>query len=207
MITPSIAVSLPDWAGTPFFEETKGGPVITHFDPPDLDVKTGLTDLSTRPKAVVNGPAAVKEINLEIGEAQWNGEAFSGMATPDEGWIFDLCGPHSTSWKNPAYTDLTHALALFALWGETALEVLRRFVAVDVERPSVKKPFFISTRCHAFLLNIINCKTPTPVFLLSCTRSHGQNLFDLILSGGRHLGLRLAGIRKLSQIWEIRIGI
>ncbi|MEW5909516.1 MAG: hypothetical protein AB1659_06940, partial [Thermodesulfobacteriota bacterium] len=128
MTAPASPVTFPEWAGRPIVEEIDGRPVITGFDPPDFDVETGVTDLSHRPKAVVNGHVAVTEMNLKIGEAKWNTDAYFAVQAPDEGWIFDLSGPGIPSWKKPAFTDMTHAMVLFAVWGIGAKDLLQRLV-------------------------------------------------------------------------------
>jgi glycine cleavage system aminomethyltransferase T len=178
-----------------------------NFEPSDLDAETGLTDISHRPKAMVHGPAEDPNMDPKPGEAIWNGQAYIAANKPGERLIFDIAGPLAPQWKSPHYTDLTHALLLLALWGKGAVEVMQRIVAVDFEQPEKSGAFFLTTRCHSIVLHVLNCKTQIPIFLLSCARSHGQNIYDTILECGRHLGLRPTGLRTFSQKPGRMIGI
>jgi aminomethyltransferase folate-binding domain-containing protein len=183
MILRTRAIKIPDQTGKP----VEAAPAI------------GLTDLSHRPKAVVQG-AAVKELDPpKPGLAKWTGKGYIGSLTQDEAVIFDLTGSMAVDWQNPAYTDMTEAWVLLAVWGPKALPVMQRLVEIDIERPDLDHPFYLITQNHAINVQIINLKRTEPGFLIACNRSHGQNLFDTLLHAGEHLGLKPAGIEAFEK--------
>ena len=199
MIKKASALTFPDWAGRPIYQDSEGWPVIRQFSPSDLDATTGLTDISHRPKAMMNGIGDAGVPHVKPGQAIWNGQAYIAGIKPGEALVFDLTGPLKPQWPSSDYTDLTDALVLLALWGDSAKDVMQRMAAVDIEQPGRPGPFFLTTRCHSIILHVLNCNTRIPVFLLSCVRSHGQNLLDTALESGRHLGLRPAGLTVFLQ--------
>lgn len=199
MIKKTSALTYPEWAGKPIYQESEGWPVILEFSPSEFDTKTGLTDMSHRPKAMMHGIGDAGVPHVKPGQAIWNGQAYIAGIKTGEALIFDLTGPSKPQWPSADHTDLTDALVLLALWGDTAKDVMHRMVAVDIEQPGRPEPFFLTTRCHSIILHVLNCKTRIPVFLLSCIRSHGQNLLNTALESGRHLGLRPAGLTIFSQ--------
>jgi len=193
VITHSRAIVLPEWAGKPIEEDQAGRPVITRFEPSEEGFQAGLTDLSHRPKAIVQGPGAKRLGELNPGEVLWTGRAFECCLKPNEAVVYDMNGPLDFGWPDEYYTDLTEGWVLLGLWSHHALAVIQRLVAVDVERPQTRDPFFLVTRCHGLALQIVNLKGTQPGFLLACDRSHGQNLFDACLHVGEPLGLKPVG--------------
>ena len=204
MMTRSRFIVQPDWAGKPREAEIDGWPVIDGFEPPEKDYTAGLSDLSHRPKATVYGPALKKQGELEPGKAIWTGQGFLSLLRPGEAVVFDLLGPMNPSWPEDA-TDMTDAWVLLGLWGRQAVAVMERLFAVDVDRPGEAHPFHLVTRWHALVVQILNLKGLQPGFLLATDRSHGQNLFDGLIHGGRHLGLRPVGVRSW-QDWFGTLG-
>jgi glycine cleavage system aminomethyltransferase T len=202
MITRSRFILQPDWAGKPVEVETSGWPVIERFEPAEKSWEAGLTDLTHRPKAALYGPALKEYGNLKPGQAIWMGQELLGVVKPGEGVLFNLLGPGDLSLPFEA-TDMTEAWVLFGLWGPKAVEVLQRLFPVDVVRPGVKEPFYLVTRWHALTVQLINFKRSEAGFLLATDRSHGQNLYDGLIHGGRHLGLRPVGL----ELWEDWINI
>lgn len=202
MIHRTRAIKIPDQTGNPVEENVDGWPVILRFEPAEADPVVGLTDLSHRPKAVVQGET-VKELDPpKPGLAKWTGQRYIGSLTQDEAVIFDLTGPMKVDWRNPAYTDMTEAWVLLAMWGPQALPVMQRLVEIDIERPELDKPFYLITKNHAINVQIVNLKRTEPGFLIACNRSHGQNLFDTLLHAGAHLGLKLVGMEGFEK-WLI----
>jgi hypothetical protein len=193
VITHTRAIAMPEWAGKPVEEDQAGRPVITRFQPAEEGFQAGVADLSHRPKAIVQGPGVKRLGDLNPGKVLWTGQAFVGCLKPDEAVVYDINGPLDTIWPDEYYTDLTEGWVLLALWGPHSLAVMQRVVAVDVECPQTRDPFFLVTRRHGLALQILNLKGTLPGFLLACDRSHGQNLFDACLHNGEHLGLKPAG--------------
>ena len=202
MTTRSRVIVLPAGAGKPVEEDLSGWPVIQHFEPPEDDFEVGLTDLTHRPKAFIQGLALDKLANLIPGQALWTGQAFVGCIKPGEAVLFDLTGPIEQAWPDSYYTDMTDAWVFLGLWGSRAVDVMQRLVAVDVERPDLKEPFYLITRSHALALQILNPKGKEPGFFLACDRSHGQNLFDSLFHAGQHLGLTVVGLKGFQKWFE-----
>jgi len=193
MITRTRTIILPDWAGKPVEEEQSGWPVIAKFEPSGGECEVGLTDLSHRPKAIVQGAAVKKLGALKPGQAKWNGQAFAGCLKPQEAIIFDLTGPVEPEWNDTDYTDMTEGWILLGVWGPKSLEVIQRLLTVDVERPEITGPLYLATSCHGIPVQLINMKGASPGFCLACPRSHGQNLFDACIRAGRHFDLKIKG--------------
>jgi hypothetical protein len=172
MIKKASALTYPDWAGRPIYQESEGWPVIRQFTPSELDAKTGLTDISHRPKAMMHGIRDAGVLHFKPGQAIWNGQAYITGIKPGEALVFDLTGPLKPQWPSADYTDLTDALVLLALWGDNAKDVMQRMVAVDIEQPGRPEPFFLTTRCHSIVLHVLNCKIKRPLGNPDCLSSH-----------------------------------
>ena len=192
MITRTRAIMLPGWAGTPVEEEQSGWPVITRFEPSEGECEVALTDLSHRPKAIVQG-AAVEKLALKPGQARWDGQAFVGCLKPKEAILFDLTGPVEPEWSDVNYTDMTEGWVLLGIWGPKSLEVIQRLVKIDIERPEITDPLYFATSSHGIPVQLINMKGSNPGFCLACNRFHGQNLFDSCIRAGSHFDLKIKG--------------
>jgi len=206
MIRRSLAIVPPAWAGRPVEEEQSGWPVIQSFEGAGIEFQVGLADLSHRPKAVVQGPALAGLGELKPGQARWTGQAFVGCLKPDEVVLFDLSGPLEPAWPDSGYTDVTEAWVLLGLWGPRALEVMQRLMAVDVERPEAKGPFYLAASSHGVRVQILNPRGARPGFLLAAERSHGQNLYDSLVHAGVRLGLKPQG-EKAFRDWLAGLGL
>jgi hypothetical protein len=204
MITRSRFVVVPDWAGKPVELLNEGWPVIERFEAAERDYEAGLTDLTHRPKAIVHDSELEKFERLEPGQTVWTGQGFLSLVKPGEAVLFDLAGPMELSLPKRC-TDMTEAWVLFCLWGPKAIPVLQRLFSVDMDRPKVVEPFYLVTRWHALVVQVLNLKGKEPGFLLATDRSHGQNLFDGLIHAGRHLGLRPVGLGSW-QHWFGRLG-
>jgi sarcosine oxidase gamma subunit len=193
VITRTRAIVLPDWAGKPVEEELAGWPVVARFEPPEGACGVGLTDLSHRPKAVLQGPSAEKLGALRPGQAMWTGHAYVGCLKPGEAIVFDLTGPVEPQWPDAAYTDVTDGWVLLGLWGPKSLDVVQRLVAADVERPDIAGPVYLAASSHGIRVQLINLRGRSPGFIVACDRSHAQNLFQACLRAGRQFDLKITG--------------
>jgi hypothetical protein len=200
VITRTRAIVLPDWAGKPVERDLAGWPVVESFEPPAGASEVMLADLSHRPKAVVQGPAAEKLGTLKPGRAMWTRQALVGCLKPGELIVFDLAGPMEPQWPDVDYTDVTDGLVLLGLWGRMSLEVVQRLVAVDVERPELAAPVYVATGSHGIRVQLINLKGRAPGFVLACDRSQGQNLFEACLRAGSQFGMKITGTRAF-EAW------
>ena len=205
MMTRSRFIVQPDWAGKPIESDIDGWPVIDRFETAEEKYEAGITDLTHRPKAILNGPALENFKNLIPGQVVWTGQGFLSLVKPGEAVLFDLSGPIMELSLPKEATDITDAWALLSIWGPKAVGILQRLFSVDLDRPTVKEPFYLVTRWHALVVQILNLKAYEPGFLLATDRSHGQNLFDGLIYAGRHLGLKPVGLRSWQQ-WFEKIG-
>jgi len=200
VITRTRAIVLPEWAGVPVEVESGGWPLVERFEPPEGDCEVGLTDLSHRPKAILQGPATQQALGeLRPGQAGWSGPALIGCLKPEHAIIFDLKGDITPDWQDAAYTDMTDGWVLLGLWGPKGLEVVQRLVTVDVERPEVTGPLFVATGSHGIRVQLINLRGSMPGFVIACERSHGQSLFDACVRAGRQFGLKITGQRAFDE--------
>jgi hypothetical protein len=174
VITHARAITLPEWAGRPVETELGGWPVVERFEPPEGDCAVGLTDLSHRPKAILQG-SGVQGLGLtRPGQAVWNGRTLAGCLKPNHAVVLDLTGPIAAQWADPAYTDMTDGWVLLGLWGPDSLEAVQRLVTVDVDPRERGGPLFFA-------------------------RSHGQNLFEACIRAGRQFDLKVTGLRAFSD--------
>ena len=194
------AVSMPDWSGKPETFEDTGWTLVMRYENEGGDSNALLIDLSHRPKALAVGPAAEALGPIEPGRGVWDGQKFICCRKPGEKTLFDLNGSLESNWPDVHYTDMTDAWSLLAVIGVKAQDVMRRLIPIDFERPDLKGPFYASTRSHGIWVQLINPKTDPPGFLLSCDRSHGQNLVEALIHLGHHLGLKPGGLRRFT-VW------
>jgi hypothetical protein len=199
VITRTRAIVLPDWAGRPVEQELAGWPVVERFEPPAGDGEVALTDLSHRPKAVVQGPAAQQFGALKPGEARWAGQALVGCLKPGEVIVFDLAGPMEPEWPDPGYTDMTNGWILLGLWGPRSLDVVQRLVTADVERPEIQGPLYLASSSHGIRVQLVNLRARHPGFVVACDRSHGQNLFEACLRAGRQFDMKITGLQAFDD--------
>ena len=199
MITRTRAIRMPEWAGKPFASEQDGWPVIESFDPPEGDCEIGITDLSHRPKAIVQG-AAVNELGmLKPGQVSWNGQALLGLSKPQQAVFFDLTGPMPSTWPDDSYTEMSEGWVLLAIWGSKAAEVIQRLVTVDIDPPDRLGPLYFATGSHGLRVQLINLRGKSPGFLLAGDRSQAQNLFAACLRAGRQFDLQITGVKAFYE--------
>jgi glycine cleavage system aminomethyltransferase T len=175
--------------------ELGGWPVVESFDPPEGHCSVGLTDLSHRPKAILHGQGVAGLGLTRPGQAIWNGQSLAGCVKPDQAVVLDLTGPVQPNWADSSYTDMTDGWVLLGLWGPQSLEVVQRLVTIDVEPRATAGPLFFATSSHGVRVQLINLRGPGPGFILSCARSHGQNVFDACLRAGRQFDLKVTGLK------------
>ena len=202
MITRTRAILLPAWAGKPVETELGGWPVVESFEPPAGDCELGLTDLSHRPKAVLQGPAANAPGLTKPGQAIWDGQALVGCLKPGQAICFDLTGPVEPGWKGTHCTDLTEGWVLLGIWGTKSPELIQRLVTVDIERPDIAGPLYFATSSHGIRVQLINLRGRSPGFLLACERSQAQNLFAACVHAGRQFDLKITGVKAFYAWFE-----
>jgi hypothetical protein len=199
VITRTRAITLPDSAGEAVEIDMGGWPVVESFSPPAGDCLVCLTDLSHRPKAIVQGPAATGLGLSRPGQASWNGQVLVGRAKADKAIVLDLSGPVEPQWPDSHYTDVTDGWVLLAIWGPRALDVVQRLVSVDVERPDIDGPVFFATGAHGIRVQLFNLRGRRPGFVIACDLSQGQNLFDACVRAGHQFDMKLAGVKPFNE--------
>jgi glycine cleavage system aminomethyltransferase T len=199
VITRASAIELPAWAGKPVTREVGGWPVLECFDPPEGRCAVGLTDLSHRPKAVVHGQAVAALGLSRPGQATWNGRSLSGCLKPREAAVFDLTGSVEPRRTDGSHTDMTEGWVLLGLWGQRSLDVVQRLVTVDVEPRTIEGPLFFATSSHGLRIQLVNLRRSIPGFVLACSRSHGQNIFEACLRAGRQFDLKITGTKAFEE--------
>lgn len=200
---------LPPSGGKIYFQEediteSKAHLVIRKGIARTFQIPKIMPDLTHGPKAIVHYSELEKFERLEPRQTVWTGQGFLSLVKPGEADFFDHAGPAKLSLRKLC-KDMTEAWVLFCLWGPKAIPVLQRLFSVDVDRPKVREPFYLVTRWHALVVQVLNLKGKEPGVLLATDRSHGQNLFDGLIHAGRHLGLRPVGL-GLWQHWFGRLG-
>jgi glycine cleavage system aminomethyltransferase T len=88
---------------------------------------------------------------------------------------------------------MTEGWVLLGLWGPRSLDVVQRLVTVDVEPRAVEGPLYFATSCHGLRVQLVNLRRSSPGFVLACSRSHGQNLFEACLRAGQQFELKITG--------------
>jgi glycine cleavage system aminomethyltransferase T len=171
-----------------------GWPLVESFEPPEGACEIGLTDLSHLPKSVVSGPALAELGVSKPGQAVWNGRALVGCQKPGQGVVFELSGAAEPRWPDASYTDVTDGWVLLGVWGPKSPEVMQRLVTVDLEPRATDGPIFIATGSHGIRVQLVNLRGVAPGFVISCVRSHGQNLFDACIRAGRQFDLKVTGL-------------
>jgi glycine cleavage system aminomethyltransferase T len=173
--------------------ELGGWPVVERFEPPEGNCTVGLTDLSHRPKAILQGPEVAGLGLTRPGQATWNGQSLAGCLKPYHAVVLDLAGPLETRWASASYTDMTDGWVLLGLWGPESPEVVQRLVTIDLEPRERRGPLFFATSCHGIAVQLFNLRGPKPCFVISCARSHGQNLLEACVRAGRQFDLKVTG--------------
>ncbi|MBW2367424.1 MAG: hypothetical protein JRH15_06025 [Deltaproteobacteria bacterium] len=200
MTTRVKTITPPDWAGKPIETELAGWPVITGFESDIKDATVFLANLSHRPKALAHGDDAKAIGDFGPNKLVKTETGFAGALIDVEAMVVDLFGPGEPNWPEGNYTDVTDAYALLALWGPESPAVMQRLVSVDVVRPDLDGPFFLGTSSHGIFVYIINLKGETPGYLLACTRSQAENLYQACIRAGRPLGIKPEGTEAFDLI-------
>jgi len=198
-MTHARAIALPGWAGKPVETQLEGWPVVERFEPPEGDCAVGLTDLSHRPKAIVQGAGAQRLGLARPGQAVWNGQSLAGCLKPGHAVVLDLTGPLEMKPADSSWTDMTDGWVLLGLWGPLSLDVVQGLVTVDVEPRERGGALFFATSCHGVPVQLFNLRAQKPGFVISCVRSHGQNLFEACIRAGRQSGLKVTGLKAYSD--------
>lgn len=106
-----------------------------------------------------------------------------------------LCDPAQAQPEDPAFTDVTEALGLLAVYGPGALDVLERVTSLDFSDPDYTAPrLFQGPLLHVACQAVVLEKNGTGgCVLISCARGYAAEMAEAILESGHTLGLRPAG--------------
>lgn len=113
--------------------------------------------------------------------------------------VWHLTGKTLKKPQERAYTETTDGLALLAVVGKGALDVMERVTTLDLDKPGLETPCLIQgpilhVPCQVVLFSRSgNAAT----VLLSFSRGYGQAMAEAMLHSGSDLGLRPGGENDL----------
>ena len=158
-----------------------------------------LQDVSSMTKIVVRagvGTHASRRLAVRFGATRTEGGVLISGVRPDE-WV--LLGPTADvqafvrrldRTDHVSVIDVTHGRALFRLTGPEAPSVLEKLCSLDWADHMTPDGASVSgsvARVNCDLTR--NDLDGTPSYLISCDRSYGQYLFDIILDAGHEFGI------------------
>ena len=181
-----VSTPLVSYAGIPM---EAGGP----------DVPLTLQDVSTTTKIIVRaGPEtdACHQLSIPFATSQKEDGVLIVGQRPDE-WILlgrqtavqALVGSLDLS-GHVSVIDGTHSRALFRLTGEEATSVLEKLCSLDWNDHMTPDGAAVSGSVARVTCDIVrNDLEGSPSYLISCDRSYGQYLFEVILDAGQEFGI------------------
>lgn len=190
-------VELPDFESPvrPDFVSYAGVPM----EPGRPGAPLTLQDASSVTKTIVragSGADARRRLSVRFGTSRTeNGVLIAGQR-PDE-WV--LLGPSAASRAlinrldlsgHVSLVDGTHSRALFRLTGAAAASVLEKLCSLDWSDPMTPDGAAVSGSVALVTCDIVrNDAGGVLSYLISCDRSYGQYLFDVILDAGQEFGI------------------
>lgn len=181
-----VSTPLVSYAGIPM---EAGGP----------DVPLTLQDVSTTTKIIVRaGPEtdACHQLSIPFATSRKEDGVLIVGQRPDE-WILlgrqtavqTLVGSLDLS-GHVSVIDGTHSRALFRLTGEEATSVLEKLCSLDWNDHMTPDGAAVSGSVARVTCDIVrNDLEGSPSYLISCDRSYGQYLFEVILDAGQEFGI------------------
>ena len=187
----------------PAFESPVGTAFVSYagipMEPAGPDAPLTLQDVSSMTKTVVRagpGTNARRHLSVPFGTSRTeNGVLIAGQR-PDE-WI--LLGPAAANQAlidgldrsgHVSVIDGTHSRALFRLTGAGAASVLEKLCSLDWYDRMTPDGAAVSASVALVTCDIVrNDLEGTPSYLISCDRSYGQYLFEVILDAGQEFGI------------------
>ena len=173
------------------------------MQPAGPDAPLTLQDVSSITKTIVRaapGTNACHQMSVRFGTSRTeNGVLIAGQR-PDE-WT--LLGPADASRAlvdgldrsgHVSVIDGTHSRALFRLTGDGAASVLEKLCSLDWHDLMTPDGAAVSGSVALVTCDIVrNDEEGTPSYLISCDRSYGQYLFEVILDAGQEFGISPVG--------------
>ena len=190
-------------AELPAFES----PVSTTFvsyagipmEPGGPDAPLILRDVSSTPKVIVRaGPEtnACRQMSVAFGTSRTEDGVLIVGQRPDE-WV--LLGQESAVGVlvdildrsgHVSVIDTTHGRAMFRLTGADAASVLEKLCSLDWNDHITPDGAAVSASVARVTCDIVRNDLDDPrSYLISCDRSFGQYLFDVILDAGQEFGI------------------
>ena len=117
-----------------------------------------------------------------------------------QGQCWALGGEHHAFGETMPFTDITEALALFALIGRDILAVMEGVTSLDLASPLLAQPCLFQgpvLRVPSQVV-VLGENGHGSCVLVACSRGYGQSMADALLEAGRGIGLSPAGEKAFS---------
>ena len=173
------------------------------MEPAGPDATLTLQDASSVTKTIVRagpGTNARHQLSVAFGASRTADGVLIIGQRPDE-WI--LMGPADASRAlvdgldrsgHVSVIDGTHSRALFRLTGAGAASVLEKLCSLDWHDRMTPDRAAVSAPVAQVTCDIVRDDLEgTPSYLISCDRSYGQYLFEVILDAGQEFGMAPLG--------------
>jgi hypothetical protein len=100
---------------------------------------------------------------------------------------------------DPFATKLTDALCLLAVTGRDSFAVMEKLTPLDLAAPDRDAPYLIQGPVLQIPAQIVVLRKSDPVtILMAFARGYGQAMAEALLDGGKELGLRPGGERRVN---------
>ena len=181
-----VSTDFVSYAGVPMAPAGPGAPLT-------------LQDVSSTAKINVRaGPEtdACRQLSTPFATSRMEGGVLVVGQRPDE-WtllgrqtaVQTLAGSLDTS-GHVSVIDSTHSRALFRLTGEEATSVLEKLCSLDWNDHMTPDGAAVSGSVARVTCDIVrNDLEGSPSYLISCDRSYGQYLFEVILDAGQEFSI------------------
>jgi len=186
-------------------EERNGWTVALSYG---LSEGTLLIDLSHRPKWDLQSSnlARFRPFGIRIpetpGQCIFSQGILINRMNRTQCAIWNLSADKGRAPRSSSYTEVTDGLALLAVTGPSALDVMERVTSLDLGSPSLSPPCLLQgpvlhIPCQVVLLLKEGSEA---TILFSFSRGYGQAMADALLGAARDLDLRPGG--ELDLRWS-----
>lgn len=190
-------------AELPTFESPVHSTLVSYagipMEPAGPDAPLTVGDVSSVTKTIVRaapGTDAARRLSVPFGTSRTEDGVLIAGQRPDE-WI--LLGPAAASQAlvggpdrsgHVSVIDGTHSRALFRLTGAGARSVMEKLCSLDWHDHMTPDGAAVSGSVALVTCDIVrNDVEGTRSYLISCDRSYGQYLFEVILDAGQEFGI------------------
>ncbi|MDE0170733.1 MAG: hypothetical protein OXS29_14695 [bacterium] len=194
-------------ADSPAFESPVSTPFVSYagvpMEPGQPDAPLSLCDISPTTKIIVRaGPEtnASRRMSVPFGTSRTEAGVLIVGQRPDE-WVLlgrrTAIGGLVESLDRAGHVsviDSTHGRAMFRLTGADAASLLEKLCSLDWNDHMTPDGAAVSGSVAKVTCDLVrNDLEHTPSYLISCDRSYGQYLFEVILDAGQEFGISPLG--------------